>query len=62
MKTTRFTKTAFRDELVRLRDNLQRIHKFDPKNGWSQVERSPVDRIVAYGRFAQLNELISDLT
>lgn len=59
--TQRFSKTSFRDDLIRRRDALQSTHKFDRNNGWAQVQKSPIERIVAYGRYAQLNDLISEL-
>lgn len=41
-------------------NDLQRKWNFDTGNGWDQVRTSPIQRIIAYGRFIELRDLISD--
>jgi hypothetical protein len=61
MATERFSKTSFRDKLVRRMNAIQAVQKFNPNDGWNQVKNSPTERVVEYGRYVELRALIDDL-
>jgi len=40
---------------------LQKQHRFDPDNGWAQVEGAPIETIVDYGAYDALLSLLETL-
>lgn len=63
MKTNekRFSKSAFREELERRLERMEKHHRFDPNNGWDQVKKASIERVVEYGRYAMLSDLVDEL-
>jgi hypothetical protein len=50
----RFSKDTLRKFIQQQVDCIQRIHAFDPDNGYAQVMRKEVATVVAYGEFHAL--------
>jgi hypothetical protein len=60
---TRFSKSSLMDDLQRRADKLQHRYRFDPQWGWAQVRHeTDQDRVIAYGRFSMLQDLIEELS
>lgn len=38
---------------------LQKKWNFDPGNGWDQVKKSSIERVLAFGRYSELRDLIT---
>jgi hypothetical protein len=57
----RFSKSNFRAKLEEMAEHRAEYYGFDPGNGWNQVASAPIDKIVEYGRYAQLLDLIEEL-
>jgi hypothetical protein len=62
MMTVRFNKTNVLIHIERTMESLEKKWGFNPDNGWSQVEGSPIERVVAYGEYNGLDELHSELS
>jgi hypothetical protein len=55
----KFTRHVLVGELHERRDTLLRKHKFDPNDGWAQIENCEnIQRVVDYGAFDLLGDLI----
>lgn len=57
----KFSKEALLKFLTQERDNMEKHWRFDPTNGYSQVEGKSTRHIWAFGRYDQLNDLIDDI-
>lgn len=58
MATTRFNKTKLLADLRKRFNDIQAREKFDRGNGWAQVKNSPIERVVAYGTWREVETLI----
>lgn len=56
----RFSRATMLEELERRYEGLRKQYRFDPNNGWAQVEGKPLVVVVSYGRFALLEDLIEE--
>lgn len=56
----RFSKAALVGDLRERYLALQKRHGFDPRIGWVQVQRSEIDRVIAYGAFDIIEQLLEE--
>lgn len=62
MAKAKFTKAQVIATITDRMESLQKKHKFDPRNGWAQVEGKDTAVIVDYGRYDELGDLLDLLS
>jgi len=60
--TYKFNKTNLLEHMHAERAALEKEWGFNPDNGYNQVVGSDMHRIMAYGRYVQLEDLICDVS
>jgi hypothetical protein len=58
----RFSKANLLADLEKRAEFLRERNSFKPGNGWAQVKNSGTERIVEYGRYCMLQDLIEELS
>lgn len=58
----RFNKDNVLIHIERRMEALEKKWGFNPNTGWSQVEGSPIERVVAYGEYDGLDNLHSEFS
>lgn len=57
----RFNKENLKAHIVKRMMDLEKTWNFDPQNGYSQVIKSDINRVMAYGEYQALDYLWSDI-
>lgn len=57
----RFNKANVVDHLWRQISYYETKWGFDPNNGYSQVQKAGFEKVMAYGAYAELLDLVSDI-
>jgi len=58
----RFNKQNVLDHIAYKIKALEDKWKFDPYDGWAQVEGTGFHKVMAYGEYQVLNELLDEIT
>lgn len=59
----KFSKETMIDHLSEKKHQLEKKWKFDPNNGWSQIDMSgDRERIIAYAQYEVYQDLIEDIS
>jgi hypothetical protein len=57
----RFNKENLKAHIVKRMTDLEKTWNFDPQNGYNQVIKSDINRVMAYGEYQALDYLWSDI-
>ena len=57
----KFNKTNLIDHLNYQINHLEAKWGFNSNNGWAQVEKADFQKVMAYGSYSELCELVSDI-
>lgn len=60
--STRFSKAALITRLSALKSALERKHKFNPHDGWDQVDCKGEEINRQYGRYVAITELLDEIS
>ncbi len=58
---SRFSKDALRRHIIERIERRAHMHGFTTDNGWNQVKDAPIEKIVAYGEYSALRDLLDDI-
>jgi len=59
--TYKFNKHNVLEHLWARKEALEKEWGFDPHNGYSQLDPSDFQRVMAYGQYIQLENIINDI-
>jgi hypothetical protein len=59
--TYKFNKTNMLEHLWARKEALEKEWGFDPDNGYAQLDKSDFHRVMAYGKYIELENLINDI-
>jgi hypothetical protein len=59
--TYKFNKTNVLEHLWARKEALEKEWGFDPDNGYAQLDKSDFHRVMAYGKYIELENLINDI-